>query len=202
MKVDSDIDQSEDEDNDDADDLRNIFEALQKRQQKKASARTAAFQSQKKALYNNGRKKVQDLVRDGIELANNLRAQIAELEAQEVSYEQQKEQFASLLKAMDQETNALLGAARVIEDLNARRVTIIDACSNHVEERPAQRERTLQSFLVKARDQVERSRAEQKVWLSERKAGRRLTVSTLQSATDAKALIKQYKNILRAAGNE
>ncbi|KAL1668532.1 hypothetical protein GGF50DRAFT_123890 [Schizophyllum commune] len=201
MNADSDIEQSEDEDNGDADDLRNIFEALQKRQQKKASARTAAFQSQKKALYNNGRKKVQVLVRDGIELANNMRAQIAELEAQEVSYEQQKEQFASLLKAMDQETNTLLGAARVIEDLNARRVTIIDACSNHgehrglcsvgshvialsVEDRPAQRERALQSFLVKARDQVERSRAEQK------------------SATDAKALIKQYKNILRAAGNE
>ncbi|KAL1678589.1 hypothetical protein EV122DRAFT_290177 [Schizophyllum commune] len=165
MNADSDIEQSEDEDNDDAErSLRQADDEYSERQQKKASARTAAFQSQKKALYNNGRKKAQDLVRDGVELANNMRTQIAELEAQEVSYEQQKEQFASLLKAMDQETNTLLGAARVIEDLNARRVTIIDACSNHA-------------------------------WVA-------ISQCPPQSATDAKALIKQYKNILRAAGNE
>ncbi|KAL1746283.1 hypothetical protein HDZ31DRAFT_62309 [Schizophyllum fasciatum] len=184
MKIDSGSEKSDDDDDNDADDLRNIFEALQKRQKKKASARTIAFQNQKKALYNAGRKNVQDLFREATQLAENIRAQVADLEEQEISYEQQKDHFASLLKAMDQETEAVLGFSTTIEDLNARRVTIIDTCSSLVEGRPAQREKALQTFLIKARDQVERSRAEQK------------------SATDAKALIKQYKTILRAAGNE
>ncbi|TRM58569.1 hypothetical protein BD626DRAFT_158238 [Schizophyllum amplum] len=184
IKAGSDDDDQSDNDDDNADDLRSLFEALQKRQQKKASARTAAFQNQKKALYNTGRKNVQDLVRESTELADTMRASVTELEAQEISYAQQKSHFATLLEAMEQEVNGVLvSSPKAIEELAARRAATINTCSLLVEQRPAQREKALQSFLVKARDQVESSRAEQK------------------SATDAKALIKQYKNILRAAGN-
>lgn len=113
-----------------------------------------------------------------------MRASVTELEAQEISYAQQKSHFATLLEAMEQEVNGVLvSSPKAIEELAARRAATINTCSLLVEQRPAQREKALQSFLVKARDQVESSRAEQK------------------SATDAKALIKQYKNILRAAGN-
>ncbi|GLB34719.1 hypothetical protein LshimejAT787_0202840 [Lyophyllum shimeji] len=156
-----------------------ILKELHDRQARKASARSMAFQAQKKAIYAAARKTGQEISRSGIAYLEKVRAEIQELNAQEVSHEQFISDFQRLCVAQEESIESVLSEfPPLLDELAPRRANQANTASEMLRKNPARRELALKTFCKNARAHVEEARENERV------------------ATDASALIKHYKNLL------
>ncbi|KAF5373838.1 hypothetical protein D9758_000827 [Tetrapyrgos nigripes] len=167
--------QSEDEDMN----VNKLLQEIQKRQAKKTSLVSAAFENQKKALYANARQKAKDMSQDGTVYLEKLKHSILSMRESEVSYDRHLQEFRGLWDAQDAAATKLFGLyPPIIDDLFVRRAETIDEASKMLKLNPAKRQKALNQFLCNAHDQVEQSHQNKMV------------------ATDASKLIKHYKALL------
>ncbi|THU88593.1 hypothetical protein K435DRAFT_307500 [Dendrothele bispora CBS 962.96] len=182
--VDSDIEiveiKKEDDPSDDEDiDLSKLLQEIQKRQSKKTSLVSAAYENQKKALYSNARQKAKDMSRDGTVYLENIKPSVLAMRENETSYERELEQFRAFWDAQDAAAASLFGLyPPIIDEVFTKRSEMIDDASRMIKLNPGKRQKALNRFLQNAHDQVEQSRQNKMV------------------ATDASELIKHYKALL------
>ncbi|KAI8989766.1 hypothetical protein BD414DRAFT_536147 [Trametes punicea] len=157
-----------------------MLQEFQKRKATKTSARCAAFQTQKAAMFNEARKKVDDVVRNGAASIEKARATVLELRSQEVSPEAILISLRSLWESQHECVQGLSSSYNaIIEDLAHRRAEQIDEASAMLESQALEREASRKRLLTQARTCIEENIEHQKV------------------ATDANKLIKHYKALLR-----
>ncbi|CDO73613.1 hypothetical protein BN946_scf185014.g83 [Trametes cinnabarina] len=183
---DDNIDDNEGEDGEDEVDEQNVVEMLamlqefQKRKASKTSVRSAAFQSHKGVIFADARKRASDAVRDGATSIEKARATILDLKAQEISQEAALISLKALLECQDECVHGLLSSCNgVIEDLAHRRAEHINEASA-MQSQVTEREESRKRLVAHARNSIEDNIEHQKV------------------ATDANALIKHFKALIRS----
>ncbi|RPD66477.1 hypothetical protein L226DRAFT_566906 [Lentinus tigrinus ALCF2SS1-7] len=156
-----------------------MLQELQKRKASKSSARSAAFQSDKAALFAAARKRAEGAVRNGTMSIEKARATVAELRAQEVPHEATLSKLQALWQSHDETLQGLFGhLTGVIEDLSHRRAAQINESSSMLESQPAAREKSRKKLCAFAHSRISENMESQKV------------------AADASALMKHYKALL------
>ncbi|KAK0463794.1 uncharacterized protein EV420DRAFT_1729367 [Desarmillaria tabescens] len=173
---DDDIENSDD----DAKSMAKFLQAYKKQQAKKNSARSVAFDGQKKALYALARKTAEETSRDGVAYLEELKAQVTVMKQQEISYEK----YTKGLDQFGEDSNEALVKLLEIcppvkDDLFVRRRQALEAAGEMLKSNPSRKEQALQQFLRNAHGQVKKSRQNEEL------------------ATDASKLIKHYKDLLR-----
>ncbi|KAK7467454.1 hypothetical protein VKT23_004507 [Stygiomarasmius scandens] len=176
-------------------DVGKLLQEIQKRQAKKTSLVSAAFENQKKALFANARQKTKDMSRDGIVYLENIKPSILVMRENEISYERHLEQIRALMDAQDVWTVYLPRSALsdipqaavenlfqlyppIIDGLFVKRSDVIEEESQMLKNNPTRRQKALNQSLQNAHDQVEQSH------------------QSKMAATDASKLIKHYKALL------
>ncbi|KAI0822738.1 hypothetical protein BC628DRAFT_638191 [Trametes gibbosa] len=158
-----------------------MLREIQKRKASKTSVRTAAFQNQKAALFSDARKRVDKAVRDGASAVDEARTTILGLRSQEVHQEGALASFKALWEVQDDCVQSLLhDLSGMIENLAHRRAEQINEASATLEAHIAERESSRKRLLAQASVCIEENIENQKI------------------ATDASALIKHYKALLRS----
>ncbi|KAJ7723950.1 hypothetical protein DFH07DRAFT_971373 [Mycena maculata] len=181
-----DDDAAEDEDvdmeggsEDSADMLNRFLTEYRKREAKKVSARTAAFQTQKKALYAAARKAAKDLARDGTACLEDGKAKLLALKREEVSAEKYSKDVVPLWHSVEDSAKALLSIYPAgLEDLFPRRSNAINSASEMLRSNPTTRADALAECIEAADAQLHQSKLDE------------------TNAADASNLIKYYKNLL------
>ncbi|KAF9019394.1 hypothetical protein BDZ89DRAFT_1139364 [Hymenopellis radicata] len=168
-------------DDSDSDGVQKFFQEYKKQQAKKLSARSAALENHKKALYVSGRKLAEELSKNGIATLEGLKSNIFALRQRELSYEDVSKDLDDMeARAASYEcVQAVLQIyPPLIEDLFQRRAESIEAASAMIQGNQARRKQALEQFLRNAHAQVEQSRNNERL------------------ATDATNLIRHYKSLL------
>ncbi|KAJ7074123.1 hypothetical protein C8F01DRAFT_1242394 [Mycena amicta] len=189
---DDDVEEFEDEQIEDEDDaggsedsaemLSRFLAEYKKKEAKKASARSAAFQNQKKALYASARKLAQDLSREGIAALEEGKAKIQALKREELAADKFSKDIVPLWQNVEDATDALLASYPLgVEHLFPRRSKAINSASEMLSDIPAERRQILQDSLEAANAQMYQAQLNEK------------------NARDASALIKRYKALLLQA---
>ncbi|KAJ7137714.1 hypothetical protein C8R44DRAFT_335488 [Mycena epipterygia] len=174
---DEDIDAGGSEDS--ADMLNRFLTEYKKREAKKVSARSAAFQTQKKALYVAARKAAKDLARDGTACLEEGKAKLMAMKREEVSADKYSKDVVPLWHGVEDSAQALLSIYPTgLEDLFPRRSNAINAASQMVRSNPNTRSEALAECVETADSQLYQSKLDQ------------------TNAADASRLIKHYKNLL------
>ncbi|KAJ6618824.1 hypothetical protein B0H10DRAFT_1215816 [Mycena sp. CBHHK59/15] len=164
---------------DSADMLNQILAEYKKRESKRVSARSAAFQTQKKALYAAARKAAKDLARDGTACLEEGKAKLTELKREEVSADKYSKDVVPLWHSLEDSVQALLSIYPTgIEDLFPRRSHAINAASEMLRSNPTTRADVLAECVQSADSQLYQSKLDE------------------TNAADASRLIKHYKNLL------
>ncbi|KAJ7112448.1 hypothetical protein C8R43DRAFT_152888 [Mycena crocata] len=179
-------DEAEDEDvdmdggsEDTAEMLNRFMTEYKKKEAKKVSARAAAFQTQKKALYVAARKAAKDLARDGTACLEEGKAKILALKREEVSAEKHRKDVLPLWQSLENSTQGLLSLHPPgIEELYPRRSNIINAASEMLRSNPTTRSAVFAQSVEAADSQLYQSKLDQ------------------ATAADASRLIKHYKSLL------
>ncbi|KAI0723894.1 hypothetical protein C8T65DRAFT_91397 [Cerioporus squamosus] len=149
------------------------------RKASKSSARSAAFQNEKAALFAAARKRAEGAVRTGTTSIEKARTTVAELKAQEASPEAILSKLRALRESHDETVEGLLGhLTGVIEDLSHRRAAQTNESSATLESHPLAREKSRKRLCTFARSQMAQNIENQKL------------------AADASALMKHYKSLL------
>ncbi|KAJ7709475.1 hypothetical protein B0H17DRAFT_227429 [Mycena rosella] len=161
---------------DSAEILNKFLTEYKKREAKKVSARSAAFQTQKKALYAASRKAAKDLARDGTACLEEGKAKLLALKAEEVSADKFSEQVVPLWKDVEGAANGLLSLYPT--DLFQRRSDAINAASEMLSLNPSVRSDALATCVDNANSQLYKSKMDE------------------MAAADASRLIKYYKSLL------
>ncbi|KAF8913518.1 hypothetical protein CPB85DRAFT_553520 [Mucidula mucida] len=131
---------------------------------KKLSARSAALENQKKALYVSGRKMAEEMSKNGTTYLQGLKSNIFALRQQELSFEDASKDLDALEAASDESIQAVLQIyPPIIEDLFQRRADSIEAASAMIQGNQARRKQGLDEFLRNAHAQVEQSRNNERV---------------------------------------
>ncbi|KAK0483996.1 hypothetical protein IW261DRAFT_1606057 [Armillaria novae-zelandiae] len=173
---DDDIENSDD----DAKTMAKFLQEYKKQQAKKTSARSAAFDGQKKALFASARKTVEETSRDGVAYLEELKVQTMIAKQQEISYEK----YTNGLDSLGDDSNEAFAkwlemCPTAKEDLFVRRLQALDAAGKMLKSNPSKREQALERCRRNAHAQVRKSEEKEKL------------------ATDASRLIKHYKDLLR-----
>ncbi|KAJ7481225.1 hypothetical protein B0H11DRAFT_1237535 [Mycena galericulata] len=164
---------------DSADMINKFLAEYRKREAKKVSARIAAFQTHKKALYAAARKAAKDLARDGTACLEEGKAKLLALRREEVSAEKYSKDVVPLWHNVEDSTKALLSMYPAgIEDLFPRRSNAINSASEMLRSNPSTRADALGQCVEAADAQLYQSKKDQ------------------TDAADASRLIKHYKNLL------
>ncbi|KAK7693982.1 hypothetical protein QCA50_003557 [Cerrena zonata] len=192
-KVDSIVD-SADEDNNDMDidgedsggdeqmlEMITLLKDFQKRKASVSSARNAAFQSKKNALYEDARKNAQSVVTEGVAYVDQFKTRIAEMKANELSKEQHVKQLSSIMKSLDEPLKEALRVYKgLFEDLSRCRAHEINETSAMLEAHVLERQYSRRRMIKHAKARMDDGLEQQKL------------------ATDASNLIKHYKALLRS----
>ncbi|KAF7338005.1 hypothetical protein MVEN_02024400 [Mycena venus] len=164
---------------DSAEMLNRFLTEYKKREAKKASARSAAFETQKKALYAAARKAAKDLARDGTACLEEGKAKILALKSEEVKANKHSDDIVPLWHGVEDSVRALLALYPPgVEDLFPRRSNAINAASEMLRANPSTRADALAECIETADAQLHRSKEDE------------------ENAADASRLIKYYKNLL------
>ncbi|KAJ6531302.1 hypothetical protein B0H19DRAFT_1242403 [Mycena capillaripes] len=159
--------------------LNRFLTEYKKREAKKVSARSAAFQTQKKALYAAARKAAKDLARDGTACLEEGKAKILALKAEEVPADKYSQNVVPLWHGVEDSVRALLSIYPTgIEDLFPRRSNAINAASEMLRLNRSTRSDALAECEETANNQLYQSKLDE------------------MNAADASRLIKHYKNLL------
>ncbi|KAG6828587.1 hypothetical protein H0H92_007377 [Tricholoma furcatifolium] len=154
------------------------------RQAKMALVKGSAYQTQKKAIYAAARKSAQDVSRSGIAYIRRSENAIAEMQGlrdQEWMQEKAFGDYEQLLSDQESASTSLLSFyPPLVNDIALRRSKEVNAASEMQRSNPSRRETALRNFSKNARVHVEEARQNE------------------QTATDASALLKHYKNLLCA----
>ncbi|KAJ7047188.1 hypothetical protein C8F04DRAFT_1062955 [Mycena alexandri] len=150
-----------------------------KREAKKISARTAAFQTEKKALYASARKQAKDLAREATACLEEGKARVLALKNDEVRADKFSEDVVPIWHDVEDSTRRLLAIYPAgLEDLFPRRSNAINTASEMLRANATTRSEALAECVEKADSQLYKSKQDEMV------------------AADASRLIKQYKNLL------
>ncbi|KAK0211057.1 hypothetical protein DFS33DRAFT_1379020 [Desarmillaria ectypa] len=157
-----------------------FLQEYKRQQAKKNSARSVAFDGQKKVLYASARKTAEEISGDGVAYLEEMKAQVMVTKQQEISYEK----YTNGLDQLGEDSNEALVklleiCPTVKEDLFVRRRQALEAAGEMLKSNPSRKEQALRQFLRNAHGQVNKSRQNEKL------------------ATDASKLIKHYKDLLR-----
>ncbi|KAF7295446.1 hypothetical protein MIND_01084400 [Mycena indigotica] len=167
---------------DSAEMLNRFLDEYKKKEAKKATARSAAFQNQKKSLYEAARKLARDISREGIASLEEGRAKIQALKGEELAADKFSEDIIPLWQSVEDASEAVLASyPQGIQDLFPRRSKTINTASEMLTEIPTERKQMLQNSLDAANEQMYQSQRDEKL------------------ARDASALIKRYKALLQHA---
>nr|GAT49384.1 predicted protein [Mycena chlorophos] len=167
---------------DSAEMLNRFLAEYKKKEAKKASARSAAFQNQKKALYASARKTSQDISREGIASLEAGRAKIQALRREELAADKFSKDIVPLWQNIEDVTENLLALyPQGPQDIFPRRAKAINSASEMLTEIPGERKKMLHDSLEAANNQMYQSQLDEK------------------NARDASALIKRYKALLLKA---
>ncbi|KAJ3927922.1 MAG: hypothetical protein NXY57DRAFT_1023441 [Lentinula lateritia] len=159
--------------------LGKFMEELQKRQAKKTTLLSTAFDNQKKATYDSARKQAKETSREGLGYLEDLKVMLLELKKDETPFKRYSHEVDPLWKNRETSLASLYELyPSVVDDLFVRRAQVIDDASGMIRINPSKREKALRSFLENARREVDRSRQKE------------------IEATDASKLIKHYKALL------
>ncbi|KAJ7940267.1 hypothetical protein B0H13DRAFT_2260519 [Mycena leptocephala] len=159
--------------------LNRFLTEYKKREAKKVSARSAAFQTQKKTLYAAARKAAKDLARDGTACLEEGKAKILALKREEVSADKYSKDVIPLWHGVEHSVRALLAIYPTgVEDLFPRRSNAINAASEMLRSNPNTRSDALAECVETADSQLYRSKLDE------------------MNAADASRLIKHYKNLM------
>ncbi|KAK0239794.1 hypothetical protein EDD85DRAFT_949623 [Armillaria nabsnona] len=157
-----------------------FLQEYKKQQAKKSSARSVAFDGQKKALFASGRKTAEEISSDGVVYLEELKAQAMVTKQQEISYEK----YTNGLDQLGEDSNEAL--AKLVEiyptanqDLFVRRLESLETAGEMLKSNPSKREKAIELCRRNAHVQVIKSQEKEKL------------------ATDASRLIKHYKDLLR-----
>ncbi|KAJ6573634.1 hypothetical protein B0H10DRAFT_1964002 [Mycena sp. CBHHK59/15] len=156
---------------DSADMLNQILAEYKKRESKKVSARSAAFQTQKKALYAAARKAAKDLARDGTACLEEGKAKLTELKREEVSADKYSKDVVPLWHSLEvahfstmDSVQALLSINPTgIEDLFPRRSHAINAASEMLRSNPTTRADVFAECVQSADSQLYQSKLDETV---------------------------------------
>ncbi|CAK5277558.1 unnamed protein product [Mycena citricolor] len=150
-----------------------------KRQAKKSSARSAAFQTQKKNLYTAARKASKELARDGTACLEEGKAKLLALKQEEVTADQYSKDVIPSWHRVEDSVKELLSVYPAgLEDLFPRRSDAVNAASEMIETNSARRADALAECVEAADAQLYQSKLDEK------------------NAADASRLIKHYKTLL------
>ncbi|KAJ6502152.1 hypothetical protein C8R45DRAFT_1092046 [Mycena sanguinolenta] len=159
--------------------LNRFLSEYKKREAKKSSARSAAFQTQKKALYVAARQAAKDLAREGTACLEEGKAMILALKKEEVSLEMHVKNVGPQWANVEHSVRALLDIYPTgVEDLFPRRSNLINAASEMLRANPSTREEALAESVETANSQLHQSQLDK------------------TTAADASNLIKYYKGLL------
>ncbi|KAJ4482757.1 hypothetical protein C8J55DRAFT_548776 [Lentinula edodes] len=159
--------------------LGKFMQELQKRQAKKTTLLSTAFDNQKKATYDSARKQAKETSQEGLGYLEDLRVMLLELKKDEIPFKKYSHEVDPLWKNRETSLASLYDLyPSVVDDLFVRRAQVIDDASGMIRINPSKREKALRSFLENARREVDRSRQKE------------------IEATDASKLIKHYKALL------
>ncbi|KAF8163507.1 hypothetical protein B0H34DRAFT_795215 [Crassisporium funariophilum] len=148
---------------------------------KKSMVRSRASQSRKEALYQESRKTAQEIVRDGVAYLESVQAQVSELHAQEIGFQKYFEDCHLPFVAQQDSFNRVMELyPQHLQELGRRRATEMDAASAMLANNGPERRDAVRKFSQKARAQLEQAKRNEK------------------DASDATALIKHYKSLLRS----
>ncbi|KAJ3970042.1 hypothetical protein EV361DRAFT_950927 [Lentinula raphanica] len=162
-------------------DLDKFMKEMQKRQAKKTTILSGAFENEKKALYSSARKQAKEMSQEGLVYLDNLKASVLDLKKEEIPFMKYLNEIEPLWKDREASLASLYELyPSAIDDLFVRRSQVIDDASGMLAVRtnPSKREKALRSFLENARRELDRSRQNE------------------IDATDASKLIKHYKALL------
>ncbi|KAJ3824917.1 hypothetical protein F5880DRAFT_1556395 [Lentinula raphanica] len=152
---------------------------MQKRQAKKTTILSGAFENEKKALYSSARKQAKEMGQEGLVYLDNLKASVLDLKKEEIPFMKYLNEIEPLWKDREASLASLYELyPSAIDDLFVRRSQVIDDASGMLRTNPSKREKALRSFLENARRELDRSRQNE------------------INATDASKLIKHYKALL------
>ncbi|KAJ7632957.1 hypothetical protein FB45DRAFT_519463 [Roridomyces roridus] len=173
------------DDSDDSADILNKFLAeYKKREAKKATARSAAFQSQKKALYASARNSANDLAREGTAALEAGKAMLFALKAQETSAEQFSNRIVPQWDGIAHSTKALLSLHSTgFEELYPRRSNEVDNAVQMLTTNPITRREALERREEEANAQLHQNMIDQTVRLILR-YGTSLTARTESCRSD------------------
>ncbi|KDR73555.1 hypothetical protein GALMADRAFT_251294 [Galerina marginata CBS 339.88] len=148
---------------------------------KKANARSAAFQSRKRALYTEARNNAKEVVTSGVSALEDIQAKIADFQGQAAPHQKYHED-CHLPRHAHKETFDKLNSLYLpmLEELGQRRAEKINAANRMLKEFSPARQDALKEFSKNARHQLEQAILREK------------------EAVDAAELIKRFKNLLRA----
>ncbi|KAF7363789.1 hypothetical protein MSAN_01036800 [Mycena sanguinolenta] len=159
--------------------LNRFLSEYKKREARKNSARTAAFQTQKKALYAAARQAAKDLAREGTACLEEGKAMILALKKEELSAEVLGNNVAPQWANVEASVRALLDIYPTgVEDLFPRRSNSINAASEMLRANPSRRAEALAECVETADSQLHQSQLDK------------------TTAADASNLIKYYKGLL------
>ncbi|KAF8205799.1 hypothetical protein K438DRAFT_1964215 [Mycena galopus ATCC 62051] len=181
---------------DSAEMLNRFLSEYKKREAKKITARAAAFQTQKKALYASARQAAKDLARDGMACLEEGKAKILALKSEEVRASKFSEDVVPLWHGVDDSVKALLAAYPTgVEDLFPRRSNAINNASEMLRTNQRIRKDALDECVETANSQLDQSKEDERVRFS-KSYPVHWTNPRPQNAVDASRLIKHYKNLL------
>ncbi|KAJ7461483.1 hypothetical protein FB451DRAFT_484232 [Mycena latifolia] len=174
---DEDVDMGGSEDS--AEMLNKFLTEYKKREAKKVAARSAAFQTQKKALYEAARKAAKDLAHDGTACLEEGKAKLLALKREEVSADKYSKDVVPLWHSVEDSVQGLLLLYPTgVEDLFPRRSNAINSASEMLRSNTNTRENALAECVENADSQLYQSKLDE------------------TNAADASRLIKHYKSLL------
>ncbi|KAL4260019.1 hypothetical protein AB1N83_006155 [Pleurotus pulmonarius] len=166
------------EDDDQQDSLDGLLDTL-KSNAKKNNAKSSGFTKEKQEIFAQGRSNATEVCRKGIKHLDTARQHFEELRSQEIGLDKKIEDIKLIWEANGSNLNAALQVhPTLLEDLFPRRKAETSAAADRIDEHQIEREASLKTFLKHANTHLARGREHEKV------------------ATDARALIKNYKALL------
>ncbi|KAF9497456.1 hypothetical protein BDN71DRAFT_1444601 [Pleurotus eryngii] len=158
--------------------LDGLLDAL-KSNAKKNNGKSSGFTKEKQEIFTQGRANATEASRKGIKHLDAAKQYLEELRNQEIDLDKKIEDMKLMWEANGSNLKAVLQVhPALIEDLFPRRKAETSAAADRIDEHRVERGGSLKTFLKHANAHLSRGREHEKI------------------ATDARALIKNYKALL------
>ncbi|KAE9409757.1 hypothetical protein BT96DRAFT_534454 [Gymnopus androsaceus JB14] len=155
---------------------------IQKRQAKKTSMLSAAFDNQKKALYASARKQAKEMSREGVAYLENLKSTLLDMRKDEVPFKSYLNEVTPLWQNREAPLSTLYDNYQSdMNDLFVRRSQATNDASGMIRANPERREKSLRQHMANARKELDRCHEKE------------------IESTDASKLVKHYKALLHTA---